>query len=125
MRCVWCGWGSGRPRISATNATRVPCAAGGGVRHSTDSMFSYQTGAFAGSDACAATSARGRPISIWVRTSTGTSPGYRLASGQVVEDLGLAGDRRRAPGEHDRLGAALVSHLALGAPRDTRQAVTS
>src|SRR5690242_12930399 len=85
-------------------------------------MFSYQTGALSGSEAYAATSVRGRAISIWVRTSTGTSPGYRLASGQVVEDLGLAGDRRRAPGEHDRLGLALVSHLDLGARPDAGEA---
>src|SRR3954454_23133192 len=85
-------------------------------------MFSYQTGALSGSEAYAATSVRGRAIWIWVRTSTGTGPGYRLASGQVVEDLGLAGDRPRAPGEPDRLGVALVSHLALVARPDPRDA---
>src|SRR5262249_34490679 len=62
-----------RPGNRATNRTREPTARGGGVAHSTDSMFSYQAVALSGSAANAATTARGRSISISVRTSTGTS----------------------------------------------------
>jgi hypothetical protein len=40
-----------RPRKDATNATWEPIASGGTVFHSTLSMFSYHSGAFAGSDA--------------------------------------------------------------------------
>jgi hypothetical protein len=38
-----------RPRKDATNATWEPIASGGSVFHSTLSMFSYHSGAFAGS----------------------------------------------------------------------------
>src|SRR3954447_16360677 len=51
---------------------REPTAAGGGVSHWTDAMFLYQAVALAGSAAYAATSARGRAISISVTTSTAT-----------------------------------------------------
>ena len=57
----------------ATNSSRLPTASGGGVCHSTDSMFSYQRVALSGSHAYAATSARGRAISISVTTSTAIS----------------------------------------------------
>ena len=51
----------------------MPTASGGGVRHSTDSMFAYQRVALSGSHANAATSARGRSITISVTTSTAIS----------------------------------------------------
>src|SRR5215208_5462606 len=54
----------------ATNSSSVPTASGRGVRHTTESMFSYQRVALSGSHANAATSARGRAISISVTTST-------------------------------------------------------
>jgi hypothetical protein len=54
----------------ATKAIREPAATGRGVSHSTSSMFSYQAAALSGSDANAATCARGRSISISVVTST-------------------------------------------------------
>jgi hypothetical protein len=62
---------------SRSNATREPTVSGGGVSHSTALMFSYQVVALSGSAAKAATSERGRSISICVLMSTGTYP--RLA----------------------------------------------
>src|SRR5687768_1054476 len=50
---------------------REPTASGRGVFHSTLLMFSYHSRALSGSDVYAATSARGRSISVSVRTSTG------------------------------------------------------
>src|SRR5882724_6276370 len=48
-----------RPRKCTTKATREPTASGGAVFHSTDSMLTYQLGAFPGSPAYAATTERG------------------------------------------------------------------
>jgi hypothetical protein len=59
-----------RPRKDATNATCEPIASGGSVFHSTLSMFSYHSGAFAGSAEYPATEAGGRAISISVTMST-------------------------------------------------------
>jgi hypothetical protein len=49
---------------------REPTSSGPGVSSSADSMFSYHSGALSGSAAYAATSERGRAISISVSTST-------------------------------------------------------
>ena len=53
---------------------REPTAIGGAVSHSIDLMFSYQAVALPGSEAKAATSSRGRAMSISLRTSTGMRP---------------------------------------------------
>jgi len=63
-------YSSRRPRNDATKAIREPIASGGSVFHSTLSMFSYHSGAFAGSAEYPATSADGRAISISVTMST-------------------------------------------------------
>src|SRR5688572_14168164 len=63
-------YSSRRPMNCATNAISEPTASGGLVRHSTDVMFPYHSGAFAGSTAKAATSARGRAITRSTLTST-------------------------------------------------------
>src|SRR5437899_5875440 len=64
------------PRNCATNANRDPTLRGRGVFHSTDLMFSYQSGALSGSATYPATSSRGRSILISVLTSTGTTPTF-------------------------------------------------
>jgi hypothetical protein len=48
----------------ATNATRDPTLAGGGVFHSTDSMLTYHSGALSGLAASTATASRGRRMTI-------------------------------------------------------------
>src|SRR5687768_7809976 len=63
-----------RPRNSAMNATREPTRIGGAVFHSTDLMFTYQSGARDGSPAYAATSATGLLMTMSVITSTGMVP---------------------------------------------------
>src|SRR5688572_2108311 len=94
----------------ATNAKREPASSGGAVLHSARSMFAYHAGAFSGSAAKAATSARGRSIVIAHSTSTGTGVpvsalapalGGRVAAQRagvgpgvgVAPDLGEAGGR--------------------------------
>src|SRR5690349_6083588 len=62
------------PRNLATNATREPTSTGGAVSHSTDAMFAYHRGAFAGSAAYPATSATGSGITASVSTSTSAIP---------------------------------------------------
>src|SRR5690242_1237656 len=62
------------PRNLATNATREPTSTGGAVSHSTDAMFAYHRGAFAGSAAYPATSATGSGIIASVSTSTSAIP---------------------------------------------------
>src|SRR5215218_8788766 len=49
---------------------REPTPTGGAVRHSTESMLTYHSGAFVGSPANAATSDTGRRITVSVTTST-------------------------------------------------------
>ena len=63
-------YASRRPRKCATNAIRDPTWTGGSVSHSTDLMFWYHAVTLSGSDAKAATSARGRSMSTVVTTST-------------------------------------------------------
>src|SRR5262249_8204926 len=75
-----------RPRTGPQSATREPSASGGGVCHSTDSMFTYHVGALSGSRAYAATAATGRSMTISVTTSTGMS--FRLvASGDDRDNV--------------------------------------
>src|SRR5579859_4922562 len=62
-----------RPRNRATKSIRDPTATVCGVCQTTDSMFTYQSGACDGSPAYAATSAHGRSITISVTTSTATT----------------------------------------------------
>lgn len=57
-------------RNCATKAMRDPTRNGGDVSHSTALMLTYQLGAFDGSTAYAATSARGRAMTMSVVTST-------------------------------------------------------
>src|SRR4051812_23004968 len=60
-----------------------PTRTGGSVRHCTESMLAYHSGARDGSPAYAATSAQGRSITISVRTSTAirsSSPSRRDAA---------------------------------------------
>ena len=68
-------YSSRRPRKFATNATREPTRSGGSVFHSTALMFTYHLGAFSTSLTYAATSARGRAISVSVTTSTAMGRG--------------------------------------------------
>jgi hypothetical protein len=63
---------------SAVNSISVPTANGRGVRHSTATMFPYHSVALSGSAAYAATSARGRSITIPVATSTAIEPNRTL-----------------------------------------------
>ena len=57
----------------ARNRTLDPTASGGEVPQAADTMFRYHAVAFDGSAAIAATSARGRSISVCVTTSTPTA----------------------------------------------------
>src|SRR3954470_9579409 len=71
-----------------------PTATGGGVRHSTESMFAYQSGALPGSPANAATSATGRRITVSVSTSTSPATALTSCPGMIP--------RRRCVGDLDR-----------------------
>ena len=72
---------------------REPTATGGGVRHSTESMFTYHSGALVGSPAKAATSATGRRITVSVSTSTSpaTATTSRRASSRATGRRATAG----------------------------------
>src|SRR6476620_2894628 len=74
-----------------------PTATGGGVRHSTESMFTYHSGAFVGSPAKAATSATGRRITVSLSTST--FPAIAHLQTRIVARDGRVGDLERYP-EH-------------------------
>src|SRR3954470_17270018 len=58
-----------------------PTAIGGGVRHSTESMLTYHSGALPGSPAKPATSATGRRITVSVSTSTSLATSTTSSTG--------------------------------------------
>src|SRR4051794_7540073 len=87
------------------NASCEPMPSGGADLHSTALMFSYQARMLSGSDAYAATAARGRRISISLVTSTIGDSG-REHDAVAARALGLV---QRAVGARDeRLGALLA-----------------
>src|SRR3954454_10698028 len=118
-----------RRRNRATNDSREPTRSGGSVSHSTRSMFLYQRGAFSGSLANAATSWRGRPITVPVVTSTGamaasvedTCGGAKLLRRRhrariLTRSLGAPGFRRLVGRRAVYAAAALAVMLLGGAP---------
>ena len=73
------------PRNCASNAILEPIWTGFGVCQRTDWIFAYHVVALSGSAAKAATSARGRSISISVVTSTVTCPPGTPADGPAAD----------------------------------------
>src|SRR5262249_42729940 len=97
-------YSSRRPMNRATKATRDPTARGGGVSHSTRSMFSYQAVALSGSAAYPATASRGRATTTSLSTSTATEPPYTASPYGTPRPLSAVSDRRLVhSGSHLRL----------------------
>src|SRR3954469_11300144 len=93
-----------------------PTATGGGVRHSTESMFTYHSGAFVGSPANAATSATERRITVSVSTSTSPATGHLpdASSRSAAHSASYTGTRSTCPtwilfGSRRRLAAAIFA----------------
>src|SRR3954468_18573525 len=89
-----------------------PTAIGGGVRHSTESMLTYHSGALPGSPAKPATSATGRRITVSVSTSTSLATSTTSSAGIFPRGGGdgdLDRDREYLP-DPDRSARAIESY---------------
>src|SRR4051794_41766727 len=90
-----------------------PTPSGGGVRHSTESMFAYQSGALPGSPAKAATSATGRRITVSVSTSTSPATAPTSCPGMIPRRNGVR-DLDRHPEHLPDLDPVRVAEPAGG-----------
>lgn len=94
---------------------RDPAASGPSPSGWTSLMLSYHSGAFAGSEAYAATSARGRSIAISVTTSTGIPQ----ASWAPLRSAARADER--AAGDHEERARDEACPHVLALAQDERR----
>ena len=91
-----------RRRNRATNSIRDPTSTGGLVTHSTDTMFSYQAGAWSGFEAYSATSSRGQRSTAAATEACGERiPDARLSALPAARFCLADQERAEAVAAHD------------------------